>query len=129
MEQALDSCLERLNQDVQLLQMGRDYWKEIIQRHMSENNTNITNQPTLHNQKPEVMALSDECNVPTDQDDYRSYFEKLRNLLGKRNQHNNFIAKTMADQEMLRREVHARTTKADRGQSDTISKCPTRKSL
>jgi hypothetical protein len=123
-EQALDIRLDRLNGDVSLLRLGRDYWRqnaEVQTNQSIEDHTtqdNLTNQsnpqpiensigqiethnPPLSNQ-PEITTVPGKYDAPTNEDDNGTYFEKVRNLLGERNPHNTFVANAMADQEMLR---------------------------
>jgi hypothetical protein len=82
---------------------------------------------TPHNEQPEITTIPGEYDAPTHEDDYGSYFEKICNHLGERNPHNTFVAKVMANQEMLRRQILNITSNVDPSQSTTTAKRPTRK--
>jgi hypothetical protein len=55
--------------------MGRNYWKHNILQYTIQNTIDLTNQTTSHNQEAEVVAVSHDCNAPTEDHDYGTYFE------------------------------------------------------
>jgi hypothetical protein len=81
----------------------------------------------LHSKELESTTVLGQYDAPTNEDDYGSYFETIRNLLGQRTPHNTFATKPMVDQEMLTRQIYNITSNVNPSKFTTIVKCPTRK--
>jgi hypothetical protein len=73
------------------------------------------------NKQLDITTVPGEYDAPTNEEDYRLYFETIGSLLGERNPHNTFVAKAMADQEILRQQMLNITSNVNPSQSTIIA--------
>jgi hypothetical protein len=150
-EDAFDSRQESLNEDIQLLRIGSDYWKHsnhvpndlhtlqlpIGKRTRAPNTIPEESQqpPRSLLNEPEIQPLSlnssntitSSVNKPSEQDNYMTYYTKTQYLLGEDTANNRFIAKTITDQEILRRQMVTLSKSMITDRTTIVVKQPTRK--